>query len=187
MKSKEKIKKKDIEKLKPIIILKDSKKEAKKESKEELDEDFEEEQVQQRPSNFNSPVIPFKAPVLEKTNASESLESEISNIPSSSSTSTGQHREAVYVQNLPKYSGADYSSRNNQGMNEDRDTRTDKQVNIMRARENVNTQLDERRSINMGLWQNQNIFNRQDMQREDDRDYVLRANEKKDKDRLPFQ
>lgn len=187
MKKKIKIGAKDIKKLKPIIF-----EQKRTEKEEQIEDDFEDEQFQQRPPNFNSSILPFKAPILEKTNIPENLESGVSNAPASNTaqnTTPGTHKELTYVQNLPKYSSADYTSKRTFEMSEDRDTRRDREVNIARAQEfTVTAANPQNRNINMGLWQRENIFNRPDMQKEeDDRDYVLRAQEKKDKDKLPFQ
>ena len=193
MKKKTKINKKDLERLKPITLEsnKKQKKDEKLEEKNQVEEDEsfedEEQQFQQRPQNFNSSVIPFRAPVLEKSQIQENLESEISNTPITQATPT-THKELTYVQNLPKYSGADYTAARYE-MDESVDTRRDKEVNISRTREFVPTAMhQENRAINVGAWQRENVFNRPDMtSREDDRDYVLRAKEKKDADKLPFQ
>jgi hypothetical protein len=189
IKKKNKISKKDIEQLKPITF--ESKGASKKTEDKPLDDEddfLEEEQVQQRASRLNSPVLPFRAPILEKTNVPENLESEISNIQITAPQVTGTHKELTYVQNIPKYSGADYSTRTTSEMAESRDTRQDREVNISRAREFTATAASpQNRAINMGLWQRDNVFNRPDMSQEDDRDYVLQAREKKDRDKLPFQ
>jgi hypothetical protein len=193
MSKKARISKKDIAKLKPVIL--ESKNNLKKiEEASKNEEDFfeeEEQQFQQRFSNFNSPILPFKAPILEKTNTLENLEEGIANAPSTSTAeqATTTAKEITYVQNLPKYSSADYASRRSYETNDSRDTRADREVNIARAREFTATAANpQTRSINMGLWQRENVFNRPDMSREEeDRDYVLQAKEKKEKGKLPFQ
>jgi hypothetical protein len=198
MAKKPKINRKEIEKLKPLVLESKIKSEKPKEEEkkaENLEDDgdeSEEEQFNPIPSSFTRGFSgSSRAPVLEKIESKEdSLEREISNTPMTSQTPMASaHKEITYVQNLPKYSGSDYSARSNYEMNEDRDTRTDKQVNIARAREfNAAAMPRETQSINMGLWQRENVFNRPDVTRdEDDRDYVLHAKEKKERDKLPFQ
>lgn len=201
-KNKKKISKsfeKELLNLKITISEKSKKSEEAKEEFQEEEDNFREEALGNISPRFNfSSSSQRVSPVLEKSEspqeqATQNLEQEISQTPRIAAPEPV--KEVIYVQNAPKYSSTDYSTRDFSIHDEENfaprniDIQTDITQGRTMNRSPVLTSSAEEQRISLGAWQRENVF-RGDMQgaSQQEREYqILGKKVLKEDKRLPFQ